>query len=84
MRRAEVLKERDTKGLYARALRGEIPNFTGISDPYEVPLKPEVEVDTGNETIEESLNNVVSRLGELGYLDSGRRRKGNQEDPRRF
>ena len=65
----EVLKERDVKGLYAKALRGEIPNFTGISDPYEEPLNPEVVLETDKETVEESLAKVVAKLEELGYLD---------------
>src|SRR3984893_13770927 len=50
----EVLVERDAKGLYKRALAGEIPNFTGISDPYEPPLAPEVRVDSSVETPEQS------------------------------
>ena len=62
------LTRRDVKGLYARALAGEIANFTGVSDPYEEPLSPEVTVDSELETEEESLQKVVSRLDELGYL----------------
>src|SRR3989337_2288082 len=50
----EVLKERDVKGLYAKALRGEIPNFTGVSDPYEEPFDPEVLLQPDKETGEES------------------------------
>ncbi len=64
----EVLQERDVKGLYAKALRGEIANFTGVSDPYEEPLNPEVLVETDKETLEESLAKVVTRLEGLGYL----------------
>jgi len=64
----EELARRDVKGLYAKALRGEIPNFTGISDPYEEPLNPEIVVDSEKETVEESLNKIVTRLEELGYL----------------
>src|SRR3990172_3066546 len=64
----DVLKERDVKGLYAKALRGEIPNFTGVSDPYEEPFDPEVLLETDKETVEESLAKVVAKLGELGYL----------------
>lgn len=64
------LIRRDIKGLYQKALRGEIPNFTGISDPYEEPLSPEVVVDTEKETVEESVHKVLSRLGELGYLNA--------------
>jgi adenylyl-sulfate kinase len=64
----DVLKERDVKGLYSRALRGEISNFTGISDPYEEPLNPEVTLPTDQQTVEESLASLVAKLEELGYL----------------
>ena len=66
----EVLQERDVKGLYAKALRGEIANFTGVSDPYEDPLNPEVVIESDKETEEESLAKVVAKLEELGYLPS--------------
>ncbi len=62
------LARRDVKGLYAKALSGEIQNFTGVSDPYEEPLNPEVVVDSETEDVEESLQKVVTRLEELGYL----------------
>ncbi len=70
----DVLTERDAKGLYARALRGEIPNFTGVSDPYEEPLTPEVVLETDRESEEESLGKVLAKLEMLGYLQpvSGR------------
>ena len=58
------------KGLYAKALRGEIKNFTGVSDPYEEPLNPEVVLESDKETEEESLAKVVAKLEELGYLPS--------------
>lgn len=64
----ETLIERDVKGLYQRALAGEIKNFTGISDPYEAPENPDVTIDSGKETIEESLAKVVRKLEELGYV----------------
>jgi len=64
------LTRRDVKGLYAKALAGDLPNFTGVSDPYEEPLNPEVTVDSETESVEESLRKVVSRLEELGYLPS--------------
>lgn len=60
--------ERDVKGLYEKALKGEIENFTGISDPYEEPLNPEVVVNTHLESEEESLAKIVRQLEELGYL----------------
>ena len=64
----DVLQERDVKGLYAKAKRGEIANLTGVSDPYEEPLDPEVTLETDQETLEESLARAVAKLEELGYL----------------
>jgi adenylyl-sulfate kinase len=64
----DVLVERDVKGLYARAMRGEIQQFTGVSDPYEEPLSPEVIVDSSVETLEESTARVLAALESLGYL----------------
>ncbi len=64
----EVLKERDVKGLYAKEARGEVANLTGVSDPYEEPLNPEVVLESDKETEEESLAKVVAKLEELGYL----------------
>jgi adenylylsulfate kinase len=68
----EVLEERDVKGLYAKARAGEIKNFTGLSDPYEEPLNPEVIVETNKETIEESANKIIAKLEQLGYLEPER------------
>ncbi len=62
------LVQRDTKGLYAKALRGEIAQFTGISDPYEEPLAAEVVVDTDVETVQESTDKILRKLEALGYL----------------
>ncbi len=59
---------RDVKGMYKKALSGEIKNFTGISDPYEEPRNPEIVVETHNETHEESLSKIVNGLIELGYV----------------
>ena len=64
----EELTRRDVKGLYEKALKGEIKNFTGISDPYEEPLKPEVTLDSEKDTEEESLSQLVAKMEELGYL----------------
>ena len=65
----EVLAERDVKGLYRRAMAGEIESFTGVSDPYEPPLHAEVVCHSdGRETPEESADKVMARLEELGYL----------------
>ena len=64
----EVLTERDVKGLYRRALAGEIKEFTGVSDPYEEPLKPEVTVTTDCESIEESASKIIAALEARGLL----------------
>jgi adenylyl-sulfate kinase len=64
----EKLIERDVKGLYVKALAGEIKNFTGVSDPYEPPEDPDVMIDSGTETIEESLGKVLRKLEQLGYV----------------
>ncbi len=64
----EVCESRDVKGLYKKARAGEIKNFTGISDPYEAPLNPEVDCETDKETLEESVNKVMAKLEELGYI----------------
>ena len=63
-----VLAERDAKGLYKKALAGEIKNFTGIDDPYEAPVSPEVTVHTDRESKEESLAKIVHKLEELGFV----------------
>ena len=69
---ATPLKEcerRDRKGLYAKARRGEIPEFTGISSPYEVPMDADVVVDTTGRTIPDALEDVIQALKQSGYLD---------------
>ena len=60
--------ERDVKGLYKKALSGEIKQFTGISDPYEAPENPEIVCDTEGETPKESAAKIVEGLVKLGYL----------------
>jgi adenylyl-sulfate kinase len=64
----DALVKRDVKGLYAKALRGEILNFTGVNDPYEAPLNAEVTVHTDRETVEESVAKVVVYLEKRGFL----------------
>lgn len=65
----EKLAERDVKGLYKKALAGEIANFTGVSDPYEPPLSPEVVCySDGRETAEESAAKIMRALEDLGYI----------------
>src|SRR2546423_1949718 len=66
----EECMRRDTKGLYARALAGEIAQFTGVSDPYEEPLAPELVIDTEREDVAASAARVIDRLVELGHLRS--------------
>ena len=65
----EIAANRDPKGLYAKALAGEITGFTGVDDPYEEPERPELVVDTLAETPEESLGKVLRTLAGLGYID---------------
>lgn len=60
--------DRDVKGLYKRALAGEIPSFTGVSDPYEPPRTPEIEVRTETEPVEASAARILSYLEEAGLL----------------
>ncbi|MDW8156579.1 MAG: adenylyl-sulfate kinase [Armatimonadota bacterium] len=67
----DVLVARDPKGLYARALRGEIPNFTGVSDPYEEPESPDLVVDTHREIPAEAAARIVRLLEARGYLATG-------------
>ncbi len=68
----EVLAARDVKGLYRRALAGEIPQFTGVSDPYEPPRAPEVTVNTSRETPEESVEKIWATLERSGLLSFDR------------
>ncbi|MHA1304489.1 MAG: adenylyl-sulfate kinase, partial [Candidatus Heimdallarchaeaceae archaeon] len=66
----EVCEERDVKGLYKKAKAGEILNFTGVNDPYEPPTNPEITCYTEKETVEESVNKVLAKMVEYGYIDS--------------
>ena len=64
----EVCIQRDVKGMYKKALNGEIKGFTGVDDPYEEPENPELVIETQKESVEESASKVISKLKELGYL----------------
>ena len=64
----EVCAQRDVKGMYAKALAGEIESFTGVSDPYEEPENPEIVCHTAQETLEESVAKVVAYLEGQGYI----------------
>jgi adenylylsulfate kinase len=65
----EVCERRDPKGLYKKARKGEIQNFTGISAPYEEPLNPEIIVETDKQTLEQSVQQIIGYLKERGLLD---------------
>jgi adenylylsulfate kinase len=64
----EELTRRDVKGLYEKAIKGEIKNFTGVSDPYEEPLNADVVVDSEKEELSESVAKVMAKLEALGYV----------------
>lgn len=64
----EVVKARDVKGLYAKAERGEIAHFTGVSDPYEAPASPDVVVRTDRQTVDESVAAILAYLAGNGFL----------------
>src|SRR5262245_12782824 len=64
----DTLIARDIKGLYKKALAGEIKQFTGVSDPYEEPLRPEIVINTDNETIEWSAARIIAKLEELRLI----------------
>ena len=64
----DTLIQRDVKGLYAKALAGEVEHFTGISDPYEEPLSPDITVDSSVETVDESTARILSHVLNIGTL----------------
>jgi adenylylsulfate kinase len=66
----EVCEERDTKGLYAKARAGVIKEFTGISSPYEAPEHPELRIDTGRQSLEECVLQVLTYLQQVGVIPS--------------
>jgi sulfate adenylyltransferase len=68
----EVCESRDVKGMYAKARRGEIKDFTGIDDPYEVPLHPEMTLETVNYTPEDNAILILNYLIEQGFVRSAR------------
>ena len=65
----ETCESRDVKGLYKKARAGEIPEFTGISAPYEAPEKPELVLDTNTQSVEESVGSLIRFLEEKGTLE---------------
>jgi adenylylsulfate kinase len=64
----DTCEQRDVKGLYKKARAGEIPEFTGISAPYEAPESPELVLDTNRQSVEESVGKLVEYLDAKGYL----------------
>ena len=66
----EVCESRDPKGLYKKARNGEIPNFTGISSPYEAPVSPEIHIINNDKSVEEAAEEVVNYLKNKGYLNA--------------
>jgi adenylyl-sulfate kinase len=65
----EVCIQRDVKGMYKKALAGEIKHFTGVSDPYEPPLHPEIFVDTSKSTCKQAIHQIILHLQQEGYLN---------------
>lgn len=68
----EVCKDRDPKGLYKKAISGEIPNFTGISAPYEEPENAEITVDTAELSVAKSVDHMVEQLNDHGIIDTSK------------
>ena len=66
----EICESRDPKGLYKKARKGEIPNFTGISSPYETPVNPEIHIKAGETTLEESVDQVINYLESNNFLNA--------------
>ena len=76
----DTLKDRDPKGLYEKAINGEIKNFTGVSDPYEAPEKAEVVVDTASEDVDSSVNKIIATLEQLTYVPATDGRGYSEEE----
>ena len=81
----DVLAERDVKGLYKKALAGEIKNFTGVDDPYEEPFTAELVVETDREQPEESAARIIAKLEEMSLIEApqGGYTEGDEEEVRR-
>ena len=65
------LTRRDVKGLYAKAIAGELKHFTGVSDPYEAPESPDVVVDSETESVEQSVAKIIAELERRGFVVAG-------------
>ena len=82
----EVLIERDVKGLYKRALAGEVQHFTGVDDPYEEPLAAEIVIETDSESPEQSAARIITRLEEMSFVavsEPGGYSEDDEEEVRR-
>ena len=66
----DICEQRDVKGLYKKARSGEIKHFTGISSPYEVPKKPEIKINTGQDSLEDCVDQVINLLRDRGIITS--------------
>lgn len=64
----DVVIARDVKGMYKKAIAGEIPNFTGISDPFEAPTNPDIHLHTDQETVAESAGKIIAELEKRGFI----------------
>lgn len=69
----EVCMQRDPKGLYSKALANEIRNFTGVSDPYEEPMNPDILIESNKEAIDNSVARIILYLEKLGYIKTDQR-----------
>ena len=76
----EVCEQRDVKGMYKKAKMGIIKDFTGVDDPYEEPLNPELVLETDKLSVEECVNKVIEKLLELGYLEKEKVAEEEYED----
>jgi sulfate adenylyltransferase len=75
----EVCEQRDVKGLYARARRGQITGFTGVDDPYETPVEPEITLYTVDTSAEENAQKVIAFLEERGFILPDGKKNGNEQ-----
>jgi adenylylsulfate kinase len=75
----EECAKRDVKGLYAKAMAGEITGFTGVDDPYEAPQSPEIYLETMTQSPDESLQQVLDTLSEMGYIEDSARLTSHPE-----
>jgi sulfate adenylyltransferase len=75
----EVCEQRDVKGLYARARRGQITGFTGVDDPYETPVEPEITLYTVDTSAEENAHKVIAFLEERGFILPDGKKNGNEK-----